>query len=178
MGQSVTLADSYVFDWEGDPLTVTWEVTSRPPGSTASLSDPTALHPSFLPDEPGVYVLSLTASDGVITGAADTVSLTVTQCEAGVDTDSDGFNDNVECYLGTDPIDSCPDDTSDDAWPLDVNKDARLSVVGDVLSFRDRIGATPGTPTWSQRLDYNGDGRLSVVGDVLMYRNRIGETCK
>ena len=93
------------------------------------------------------------------------------------DEDCDGFTSAIETYLGTDPLDGCPDDPSDDAWPLDVSKDARLSVVGDVLNFRDRIGATPGSPNWRQRLNFNGDGLISVVGDVLMYRNRIGQTC-
>ena len=117
------------------------------------------------------------------------VSFDGTNCQAGVDTDGDASNNDKECYVDTDPLDACPDWTAtagscpgetcngDDAWPLDLNVDAQLSVVGDVLNFRDRIGATPGAPNWWQRLDFNGDGQLSVVGDVLMYRNRIGETC-
>jgi hypothetical protein len=100
-----------------------------------------------------------------------------TACGPGVDTDSDDFDNDVECYLGTDPLDACRDDPADDAWPLDVNMDGQLSVVGDVLNYRGRIGATPGAPNWQQRLDYNGDGQLSVVGDVLLYRGRIGDTC-
>jgi len=75
LGQSVTLDDAYVFDWEGNLLTVTWQIIDRPTGSTASLSDPTVLHPSFLPDKPGWYVLSLTASDSSIVGTVDTVNI-------------------------------------------------------------------------------------------------------
>jgi len=93
------------------------------------------------------------------------------------DDDCDGFTTSREQYLGTDPLDACRDDPSDDAWPLDVSKDAQISVVGDVLNFRDRIGATSGAPNWWQRLDFNGDGQISVVGDVLTYRGMIGETC-
>jgi uncharacterized repeat protein (TIGR01451 family) len=93
------------------------------------------------------------------------------------DEDCDGSTSIIEGYLGTDPLDSCPDDPSDDAWPLDVNHDAQVSVVGDVLNFRGRIGATPGAPNWWQRLDLNGDGQISVVGDVLGFRGRIGDTC-
>jgi len=99
-------------------------------------------------------------------------------CPANPDCDSDSFSDGVERYLATDPLDACPDDPSDDAWPLDPNMDCQVSIVGDVLNFRDRIGATPGAPNWWQRLDFNGDGQLSVVGDLLMYMNRIGETCE
>jgi PKD repeat protein len=75
LGQSITLDDAYVFDWEGDPVSLTWQITSRPPTSAVSLSNPTVLHPSFSPDKPGLYVLSLTASDGFITGASDEVSI-------------------------------------------------------------------------------------------------------
>jgi oligopeptide transport system substrate-binding protein len=93
------------------------------------------------------------------------------------DQDGDGFSDARETYMGTDPLDACPDGSTDDAWPLDVNKNGQISVVGDVLNFRGRIGATPGAPNWWQRLDFNADRLISVVGDVLMYRGMIGETC-
>jgi hypothetical protein len=98
-------------------------------------------------------------------------------CNSSIDTDGDDFGNDVECYLSTDPLDACPDDPADDAWPLDVSKDDEISIVGDVLNFRGRIGATPGAPNWWQRLDLNADGLLSVVGDVMLYRGRIGETC-
>jgi PKD repeat protein len=75
VGQSYRLDDAYAFDWEGDPMTFTWQMISKPPDSAASLFDSTTLHPSFRPDKPGTYVLSLTTSDGFITGAADTVSI-------------------------------------------------------------------------------------------------------
>jgi hypothetical protein len=100
------------------------------------------------------------------------------ECNADVDTDSDGFNDDVECYLSTDSTDDCTDDPgTHDAWPVDVNIDARISVVGDVLSFRGRIGARPGDDGWWQRLDLNMDGTLSVVGDVLTFRGLVGQEC-
>jgi hypothetical protein len=96
-------------------------------------------------------------------------------CDA--DDDNDGFSDDNELCIGTDPLDACPDDPSDAAWPLDINNDGEIHVVTDVLNFRGRIGATPYAPNWWQRLDFNCDGLISVVGDVLMYRGRIGETC-
>jgi len=93
------------------------------------------------------------------------------------DSDGDGFLTAVESYVGTDPADACPDDPSDDAWPLDINMDSTLTVVGDVLSFNGHVGATPGDLEWSQRLDLNMDSAITVVGDVLMYSGRIGESC-
>jgi hypothetical protein len=93
------------------------------------------------------------------------------------DGDADGFLDLVELYLGTDPLDNCPDDPTDDAWPLDINMDTAITVAGDALNFRDRIGAAPGSPEWWQRLDLNADGAITVAGDALMYRGMIGESC-
>jgi hypothetical protein len=93
------------------------------------------------------------------------------------DGDCDGFTTTMEQYLGTDPLDACRDDPSDAAWPLDINNDGQVSVVGDVLNYRGRIGAAPGNPSWWQRLDFNGDGMISVVGDVLAYRGMIGQAC-
>jgi hypothetical protein len=93
------------------------------------------------------------------------------------DDDNDAFDDPVESYVGTDPLDDCPDDPSDDAWPLDVNMDTGITVAGDSLSFRDRIGATPGSPGWWARVDLNMDSVITVAGDALMYRDMIGESC-
>jgi len=93
------------------------------------------------------------------------------------DADCDGFTSAIETYLGTDPLDACRDNPSHAAWPLDVNNDGKITVVGDVLNFRGRIGAAPGAPNWWQRLDFNSDGKLTVVGDVLLYRGMIGESC-
>ena len=94
------------------------------------------------------------------------------------DSDNDGFDDTVEAYLGTDPLDACPDEIgAHDAWPLDINMDRAVTVVGDALNYRGRIGAEPGDPEWLQRLDFNMDSMISVVGDALLYRGMIGQTC-
>jgi hypothetical protein len=93
------------------------------------------------------------------------------------DSDLDGFGDAVEGYLGTDSLDACPDDPTDDAWPLDVNMDTFVTVVGDVLPYRGRIGATPGSAEWWQRLDLNADNYITVAGDAVLYRGMIGKTC-
>jgi branched-chain amino acid transport system substrate-binding protein len=93
------------------------------------------------------------------------------------DADGDGFGVCVEVYLRTDFLDNCPDDPSDDAWPLDINMDTFITVVGDALYYRGRIGAVPGSPDWLQRLDLNTDGVITVVGDVLKFRGNVGSSC-
>lgn len=139
-------------------------------------SDPPAAIGDFEPPEGDGYF------DGPILNAQIAVDQYCPgQCESGVDTDGDGFNDDVECYLPTDQNDACTDEIGvHDAWPLDINIDAAVTVGGDVLSYRGRIGATggpPPDPNWLQRLDLNMDNAITVGGDVLAFRGHIGETC-
>jgi hypothetical protein len=117
------------------------------------------------------YVIWLGDSDG------DSLPDIGDPCPSEADCDDDQFDDYLELYLGTDPLDNCPDDAGDDAWPLDSDMSCDLSVTGDVFYYRDRIGATPGDPEWWQRLDLDVSGDISVTGDVFMYRGMIGESC-
>jgi hypothetical protein len=96
-------------------------------------------------------------------------------CDPGVDTDSDSFDNDIECYVGTDPDDACPDDTGDDAWPLDINMDTYITAA-DVLRYRGNINKSVGTYPELQRLDLNADGVITAA-DVLKYRGRINERC-
>jgi len=102
-------------------------------------------------------------------------------CSSGVDTDVDGFNNNVECYLLTDPGDKCPDVLyTDDAWPLDTNMDTYITVAGDVAAYTGRLGSTGGPPAsgnWRQRLDLNMDNFLTVAGDVAKFTGKLGSHC-
>jgi subtilisin-like proprotein convertase family protein len=94
------------------------------------------------------------------------------------DDDDDDFDDSVEAYLSTDPLAACPLVVgSHDAWPLDVNMDKAITVAGDALNFRGRIGATPASPEWWERMDFNMDSAITVAGDALMYRQMIGQSC-
>jgi len=96
-------------------------------------------------------------------------------CDA--DDDNDGWFDFIEVYLGTDPLDNCPDNPADDAWPLDQNRDKRIMVVGDVTLYYGHIGTKTGDPNWLRRLDLNPDGKIMVVGDVTAYSGKIGRSC-
>ncbi|UCH87428.1 MAG: thrombospondin type 3 repeat-containing protein [Dehalococcoidia bacterium] len=102
-------------------------------------------------------------------------------CESGPDTDNDGFTNAIELYLGTDPFDNCPDDNSDDAWPLDMNMDAVLNFVGDIFPYIGNIGLLDTDPAWDpavQRLDLNGDGAISAVADLVrFYLGMLGASC-
>jgi RHS repeat-associated protein/uncharacterized repeat protein (TIGR01451 family) len=62
-------------DPDGDALTYAWSLLSRPAGSAAILSDPTAVGPSFTLDTHGAYVAQLIVNDGSVNSAADTVTI-------------------------------------------------------------------------------------------------------
>jgi tartrate-resistant acid phosphatase type 5 len=62
-------------DPDGDPLTYSWSLVSRPAASAAALTGAASAKPEFGPDEPGVYVVQLAASDGS-SSSVDTVSVT------------------------------------------------------------------------------------------------------
>jgi len=93
------------------------------------------------------------------------------------DTDCDGWTDDEESYVGTDSWDACPDGPSDAAWPLDIDNSRDIDVTGDVFEYVGRIGATPGSPNWWQRLDFDQDRAISVTGDVFIYVGKIGASC-
>ena len=89
------------------------------------------------------------------------------------------FWDEVEVYLGTDPLDACPDGPTDDAWPLDINMDLSITMA-DVFRYSGRLwstGGPPPNPMWMQRLDLNMDNFITMAGDVFLFRGMLGKTC-
>ncbi len=76
VGDMVTLDGSASSDVDGDPLTYSWSIISSPLGSSAALSDPTAVNPSFTLDQPGTYVAQLIVNDGATNSASDTMTIT------------------------------------------------------------------------------------------------------
>ena len=103
-------------------------------------------------------------------------SLTTAVGHACDNDDNDAFDDSAESYLSTDPLDACADGTSDDAWPLDINKDKVITVSGDPWNFAGHIGAMPGDPNWWQRLDLNMDNFITMA-DAFMYGGKLGQIC-
>jgi|GEM_PF-4035658 len=73
VGDTVMLDGSGSSDPNGDPLTYNWSFVSVPAGSAATLSDPTAVMPTFLTDVAGDYVVQLIVNDGLLDGAPDNV---------------------------------------------------------------------------------------------------------
>ncbi len=63
-------------DPDGDPITYNWEITSKPAGSNATLSDPNIVNPTFIADVAGEYRVSLVVNDAIENSAPDEVIIT------------------------------------------------------------------------------------------------------
>jgi len=72
-GATVQLNGGLSFDADDNPLLYRWAIVARPPGSTAVLSNPTVVNPTFVADQPGNYVVQLIVNDGTLDSAPDTV---------------------------------------------------------------------------------------------------------
>jgi len=91
IGTAVTLDGTGSYDPDHDTtLAFSWEVVSKPSGSTVTLSDPRGPTPSFIADYPGTYVISLVVKDsqGLDSEPAETIVSTTNTppvAEAGPD---------------------------------------------------------------------------------------------
>ncbi len=74
-GALVTLDGSASSDANGDPLTYSWTLTSKPTGSTATLTGATTVAPTFTADVDGTYIASLVVNDGAMNSEPATVSI-------------------------------------------------------------------------------------------------------
>ena len=64
-------------DADGDPLTYSWSMISKPVASTALLLNPGTVNPSIITDLFGVYTFQLIVSDGFSMSVASTVTIYV-----------------------------------------------------------------------------------------------------
>jgi len=76
-GTIIILDGSGSSDDDGDFLTYSWEIISKPVDSTADFSDSSALSPTFIPDYAGVYIIELVVNDGTFNSSGDTCTVTV-----------------------------------------------------------------------------------------------------
>ena len=72
------------------------------------------------------------------------------------------FRDEIELFVGTDPLDPCADDTiddneADDKWPPDFSDDQVVNI-----QDRGRMVFQLLSGVYDQRFDLNADGVLSI----------------
>ena len=106
----VTLDGSGSYDPDGDPLTYQWNQTAGP---EVTLSDGTAVSPTFTPTMADIYEFSLVVDDGELASLPDQVTVTVRDVNSpptapvvGITPGSPLSNDNLVCEIitpSTDP---------------------------------------------------------------------------
>src|SRR5207249_3915715 len=78
VGTTIALDGRGSSDVDGDTLTYRWALTAVPEGSTAVLSNPTVIRPTFVLDAPGTYVAQLIVNDGSLNSDPVTMTMTAT----------------------------------------------------------------------------------------------------
>lgn len=92
VGDTVTLDGTGSTDPDGDRLSYQWSLSTKPAGSTATLSSGTAAKPTFIADEAGVFEATLTVNDGGTSSSADRVRIV-----AAIDSGSGGSGGSSGC---------------------------------------------------------------------------------
>ncbi len=92
-----------------------------------------------------------------------------------LDDDNDGFTDEVENYVGTDPLDCCSDDPYDAAWPPDFNNDG-IVYYSDYLMIVPHFGTVTGYPE-RQRYDLDMSGTVDQIDVNIGIIAYWGQTC-
>jgi len=91
------------------------------------------------------------------------------------DGDCDGWTSDDEGFIGTDPVDACPDDAQDDAWPADINNSTRVDII-DALFFAPVIMSNPGDGRYDSRYNLDAQGGINII-DLLMLGSAITRKC-
>ena len=140
-GSRVTLDGSGSYDVDDDPLTYKWALTGKPEGSTAGLSDPTAVKPSFDTDMLGSYIGQLIVNDGRVDSASDTVVITTENAKPVADP-GDPFSVHVSDPVKLDGSGSKDDDEDPLTyrWSLTTRPEGSAALLMDATSI---------TPTFS-----------------------------
>ncbi|MBC7097582.1 PD40 domain-containing protein, partial [Candidatus Bipolaricaulota bacterium] len=82
VGWPVKLDGSSSYDPDGDSLSYEWEFVSKPVGSSVTLSNPSSVTTTFIPDKEGEYSIKLTVSDEWGGVSFDTVVVTAEPVES------------------------------------------------------------------------------------------------
>jgi hypothetical protein len=77
VGDTIALDGRGSSDPDNDPLSFLWSFTTRPSGSTASITDTMLPQARFVPDKFGLYVVQLVVNDGQAASDPDTANVTI-----------------------------------------------------------------------------------------------------
>ena len=77
VGDTIALDGRGSFDPDDDPLSFQWSFTTRPSGSSTSITDEVLPQARFVPDKFGLYVVQLVVNDGRAASDPDTANVTI-----------------------------------------------------------------------------------------------------
>jgi hypothetical protein len=158
VGDTVTLDGSGSSDVDGDPLTYFWSFTVLPDGSEASLSDPTAVNPTFFVDVRDTYVVQLIVDDGTVRSDPDTVSINVQNSPPVIDP----IVPNPKTVFEFNTLQFTISASDPDGDPLNFPQPIDLP---DGASFRDN-GDNTATFTWETGYGDSFDSPYTVTFQV------------
>ena len=167
VGATAQLDGSASSDPDGDPLTYNWAFVSRPNGSTATLSNASAVRPTFVVDRPGTYVVQLIVNDGKVNSPPDTVTITTVNsrptANAGIDsTVAVGATVQLDGSGSSDP----DGDDLTYQWSLTSRPQGSNVVVSDPMAVRPTFVADV-AGTYVAQLIVN-DGQLDSAPDSVV----------
>jgi hypothetical protein len=170
-----TLDGSSSSDPEGDTLTYSWSIQSKPSGSTTRIDGADQALAEFEPDVAGTYVIQLMVSDGATSSQPDTVTITASGPTTGwkrmggvldlnyeqdaqnpsVATDASG--NPVVVWEETDPITANMENIHAKKWNgsawVQLGSALDTDITNDTSDPRVAIDPTDGNPvvTWRER---------------------------
>ncbi|HKE42925.1 MAG TPA: Calx-beta domain-containing protein [Steroidobacteraceae bacterium] len=166
-GTTVQLDGTASSDANNDPLSFLWSLTTRPAGSTATITNPLIPNPTFVADRAGLYVAQLIVNDGFIDSAPDTVNITARNRQPDAVDDSATTQTGVPITINVLANDTDPD--GDTLSVSAVTQPANGTVVnnGTNLTFTPAAGFS-GTTTFTYTVSdgHNGSDTATVTVTV------------
>jgi len=172
-GATVQLDGSGSSDADGDALSYAWSLTAMPAGSNASLTNASALAPSFVADLSGDYVVQLVVDDGRAASAPATLLVTARNLANTAPVANDDAVATLEDESITIPVLDNDSDANGDALSIaSVNQpedgSGEVAIVGNSVRFtpaEDFAGESAFTYTVSD--GRGGEATATVVVTVV-----------
>jgi hypothetical protein len=166
-GATVTLDGNASDDADGDPLSYSWWLVSRPAASTAALDTVDPVRPTFVADQLGSYTIELLVDDGIAYSDPDTVVIT-----AELDSDGDLVSESQDNCTQVPNADQR--DTNGDGYGNlcdgDLNDDISTNTL-DLHLYKGKHDSVQGAPNsnYDSHADFNGDGSIDTL-DLDIYK--------
>ncbi len=132
-GETVTLSAANSSDPDGDPLKFSWDLTSKPEGSSAELTNPGDAVTQLTLDTEGSYTVTLVASDGFSDSSPATLVLSAGEnLKGGISVQSPTITAGQSTRLSAIPISGIDPDELSFAWRIvDEPGGASLSAIDE-----------------------------------------------